>query len=66
MPSDPESVVTWRLARSRIRKTELKFLIASSVEKTILCPSGDQFGSLCASLSSGRRGCGVPPWEEMT
>src|SRR6266581_9044703 len=52
MPSDPGSVVIWWLARSRTRKTELKAPIVSSVEKTILCPSGDQLGSLCPSLSS--------------
>src|SRR6266702_2309393 len=66
MPSDPGSVVTWWLTRSRTRKTELKAPIAFSVEKTILCPSEDQLGSLCPPFSSGTTGCGVPPWEEMT
>src|ERR1700722_8705681 len=65
-PSDPGSVVIWWLSRSRTRKTELEKSIVWSVEKTILCPSGDQFGSPCPSLSSGRRGRGVPPWEEVT
>src|ERR1700754_4773257 len=64
-PSDPGSVVTWWLARSRTRKLKTPNVspAVSSVEKTILCPSGDQFGSLCPSLSSGRRDRGVPPWE---
>src|SRR5580700_5646674 len=64
-PSDPGSVVIWWLARSRTRKlkTPDDSPGVSSVEKTILCPSGDQFGSPCPSLSSGRRGRGVPPWE---
>src|SRR6266568_871642 len=65
-PSDPGSVVIWWLARSRTRNTELKTPNVSSVEKTILCPSGDQLGSCCDPLSSGRRGRGVPPCEEMT
>src|SRR5260370_4378529 len=65
-PSDPGSVVIWWLARSRTRKPKLKAPYFSNVEKTILCPSGDQLGSLCPSLSSGRRGRGVPPWEEVT
>jgi hypothetical protein len=66
MPSDQGSVSTRWLARSRTRKTELNLPIASSVEKTTLCPSGDQLGSLCPSRSSGRRGRGGPPWEEAT
>ena len=53
-PSDPGSVVIWWLARSRSRTTEWKRSIVSSAEKTILCPSGDQLGSLCPSLFSGK------------
>src|SRR5437764_1940999 len=65
-PSDPGSVVIWCLAGSRTLKTELEKSTVCSVEKRILCPSGDQFGSFCPSLSSGRRGQGVPPCAEAT
>ena len=43
IPCDPGNVVIWWVARSRIRMVD-----AGSVpvpEKTILLPSGDQFGS---------------------
>jgi hypothetical protein len=45
MPSDPGIVVTWRLARSRMRRTLFWFWF-QPLQNTILRPSGDQFGSV--------------------
>src|SRR4051812_724324 len=48
MPSDPATTASWWVARSRMRTLPFRWK-GPAVVKTILLPSGDQFGSPCTS-----------------
>src|SRR5271163_5177228 len=61
VPVDPATTVTWRLSRSRIRRSPALASLDGAESKTIFFPSGDQSGSPCLPLSAGRIRLGRPP-----
>src|ERR1700678_1946977 len=63
VPADPGTTVTCRLSRSRSRRSPVSAFLADAESKTIFFPSGDQSGSPCLPLSSGRIRLGMPPSE---
>src|ERR1700677_2672424 len=61
LPTDPGSVVTRRLARSKMRISLFGSCPPNEEQKAILLPSGDQSGSACTPPPSGSSLRGIPP-----